>query len=200
VRTLAAAHAAIDVFGQERVMVYLPEFVPIVTRYSLERPTPLERYQEDLGREGAGRLFWDTFGLISGGRSGYQLGQLAARRPAEAFTGQHCGVEVALAAHSHLDLYGNFISGFCGGLASGNWHELPAVLDALRSGRYPPLLGLLIERGPYGLMQLAQSEHGYEALADGYVGKCHLCVDVRRHLAASTGYAELRPRAFYDNF
>jgi hypothetical protein len=36
-------------------------------------------------------------------------------------------------------------------------------------------------------------------LPDGYAGKCHLCVDVRRHLVRRGGFPELRPAAFYEN-
>ena len=48
-------------------------------------------------------------------------------------------------------------------------------------------------------MQLAQAEHGYEPLAEGYTGKCHLCVDVRRHLIKTGEFKELRPQEFYEN-
>jgi hypothetical protein len=44
------------------------------------------------------------------------------------------------------------------------------------------------------------ADYGYEELPDGYAGKCHLCVDVRRHLVEHGEFAELRPRAFYDAF
>jgi hypothetical protein len=39
--------------------------------------------------------------------------------------------------------------------------------------------------------------HGYEEL-DGYVSKCHLCIDIRGHLARLGGFEELRPLEFYE--
>lgn len=42
------------------------------------------------------------------------------------------------------------------------------------------------------------SEQLKEALEDGYVGKCHLCVDVRKHLSARGEFDELQPAQFYD--
>ena len=58
---------------------------------------------------------------------------------------------------------------------------------------------MLVEHGPYGLCEFAQQEYGYQPLPDGYTGKCHLCVDVRRHLVGVGDLLELRPLAFYEN-
>lgn len=199
-RTLTAVEAAADVFGESGVIVYLPEFVRIVARFGLEQPTPLARYIEALGATGASRLLWEGYGLIPGGRSGYRLGHLAPHHSPEAFAGETCAAEILYAPHSHLDLYGNFVPGFCGGLTVGDWRALPQVLSDFQAGRYPPLVAELVARGPFGLFELAQREHEYEPLDDGYVGKCHLCVDVRRRLAGSGDHAELRPREFYEHF
>ena len=62
---------------------------------------------------------------------------------------------------------------------------------------------MLVERGPYGLFELARERYGYQPLPDDYTAKCHLCVDVRRHLVHVKGdeytSAELRPARFYEN-
>jgi hypothetical protein len=200
-RTLRAVRAALEVFGSHRVTVYLPEFLEVVQRLSvdLERPTPLSAYEESFGQEGAYRILWQGYGIISGGRSGYALGHLVPRRPAAAFARENCAGALLTAPHSHFDLYGNTISGFCGGLRVGDWRELPQVLDDFQARRYPPLVEVLIERGPTGLCELAQEELGYRPRAEGYAGKCHLCVDVRRHLMRSGDFAELAPSGFYEN-
>jgi len=109
-------------------------------------------------------------------------------------------VDLLYAHHSHFDLYGNFISGFCGGLTVGEWRDLPRLLADFRAGRYPLLIEVLVHRGPYGLLQLARDHHNYQPLAGGYAGKCSLCADVRRHLVSTRDFAELRPRGFYENF
>jgi hypothetical protein len=67
-------------------------------------------------------------------------------------------------------------------------------------GRYQPLIETLVERGPYGLCVLAEQRYGYRQLPEGYTAKCHLCVDVRRHLAGRADFPELRPAGFYHNF
>jgi hypothetical protein len=199
-RTLSAVQAALEVFGSEGLILYLPDFLRVIQAFDLDRPTPLSRYEEEFGVEGARRILWQGYGIISGGRSGYELGHIAPRYDAEAFAQADCALDILYAQHSHLDLYGNYISGFCGGLSVGDWHDLPQLRLDFGQGRYPPLVEVLVERGPYGLLELARKGYGYQPLPDGYAGKCHLCVDLRRHFAKTGHFAELRPPGFYANF
>lgn len=199
VRTMRAMRAALEVFGAGRVTVYLANQIDVLRHFGLEHTTPLSRYEEEFGLEGARRILWQSYGLISGGRSGYRLGHLVPGQPPEAFGQETCAGEILYAHHSHFDLYGNFISGFCGGLAVGDWRRLRRILADFQEGRYPPLVGILVERGPSGLFEIARDEYGYLPRTEGYAGKCHLCVDVRRHLAGSGEFLELRPEGFYVN-
>jgi hypothetical protein len=199
-RTLRALRAALEVFGDERVTLYLPEFLEVIQLFDIERTTSLSEYVGRFGQETTHRLLWQGYGIISGGRSGYELGDLVPRYPAEAFSDEDCRLDILFAHHSHFDLYGNFISGFCGGLTVGDWHDLPQLLADFAEGRFPPLIEILVERGPYGLCELAEERYAYNQLPEGYAGKCHLCVDVRRHLAETGDFAELRPPGFYANF
>jgi hypothetical protein len=198
-RTLCAIRAALTVFGPQRTIVYLPHFLEIVQQFGVERPTPLSRYEEAFGREGARRILWDGYGIISGGRAGYRLGHLTPHHPTTAFAGANCAEELLYAPHSHFDLYGNFIPSFCGGLTVGDWHNLGQLLTDFQTGRYPPLIKILVEGGPYRLFELAQADYDYQPLPEGYTGKCHLCVDVRRHLSKTDEFAELHPQQFYEH-
>jgi len=197
-RTLLAIQAGQAVFGSQGVMVYLPQWIEHVASFGMNELVPLERYIQAYGAQRAGEMFWQGYGLIPGGRCGYDLGYLATLRPAADFAGEDCRLELLHAPHSHFDLFGNFIPSFCGGLSLGDWHNLPRVLEDCRSGRIPPLLRTLVDEGPHGLYCQARRWHGYEPLAQGYAGKCHLCVDVRRCLALLGDYAELQPMDFYD--
>ena len=199
-RTYTAIEIAIEIFGYRNVIVYLPEWLEHIGRFGAAEPVPLQRYIEAYGRAEAGKLFWNGYGLIPGGRSGYRLGDLVEGRPYEAFHDQNCQREILYAHHSHFDLYGHFISGFCGGLTVGAWKDLPGVLSDFSAGRYPALIDLLIRSGPYGLAELAIDQFGYTPIDKGYVGKCHLCVDVRRYLVEHGSFDELQPVGFYDMF
>jgi hypothetical protein len=198
-RTLRAITIASEIFGRQNVIVYQPEWLDLLVHFGTEQPTPLEAYTQTYGAEQAGRFFWQGYGLISGGRSGYKLGHLTDRQPPELFRGKHCQHEILYAHHSHLDLYGNFISGFCGGLKAGDWHNLIDIIQDYKRGIYPLLIKLLIDEGPYGLYKLASDNYKYQALFEGYAGKCHLCVDVRAHLASTGDFDELEPKEFYTS-
>jgi len=199
-RTTRAIRAALRVFEPDQVIVYLPQFLKLMRHLDPERTTPLDHYEERLGVEDAGRILWRGYGLISGGRAGYRLGHLIDRRPVSAFAGARCAAEILHAQHSHLDLYGNTIPAFCGGLSLGSWYQLPRLVQDVRAGRYPSLIETLVRRGPYGLFEWAHERFGYEPLSQGYCGKCHLCVDVRRWLVERGPFAALQPLTFYDHF
>jgi hypothetical protein len=50
------------------------------------------------------------------------------------------------------------------------------------------------------LYDFGVKEFGYKELEDGYISKCHLCLDIRRYIVSLTGdYNELSPREFYFN-
>jgi len=176
-RTLRAVRASLEVFGSRGTIVYQPEYLKIIQLFDLDRPTSLSHYEETFGSEEAGRILVPSY-------------------PMESFAETNCMRDILFAHHSHFDLYGNYISGFCGGLTIGSWRELPDVLDDFRVGRYPPLIATLIQHGPYGL---AQEDYGYQPNPAGYSGKCHLCVDVRRHMVGTREFPELRPLPFYDH-
>ncbi len=57
-RTLTALQAAEEVFGPDRVILYLPHFVELIRRFEMDRPVPLSKWLEAYGLEEAGRLFW----------------------------------------------------------------------------------------------------------------------------------------------
>jgi hypothetical protein len=197
-QTLIAIDSALSVFGSRNVIVYLPEWIDQISRFSIHEPVALERYSGSYGHDPAGLMFWEGYSLIPGGRAGYCLGDYTDKHPVSSFRGDHCCQEILYAQHSHFDLYGNYISGFCGGLTIGDWHELPRLLEEYRTGHYPALIDILVSDGPYGLFQMAEHRYGYKALPHGYAGKCHLCVDVRRHLSLCDQFPELQPRQFYE--
>jgi hypothetical protein len=197
-RTLTGITAAQEVFGASQVIVYQADWLPGMARHGIEGTVPLDRYVQTFGRSQAGQRLWQGYGLISGGRAGYRLGGLVDTRPPEAFRGLSCRGELLFAPHSHLDLYGGFIPAFCGGISLGHWRELSQLVDAYRGGDISPFVAVLTEEGPFGLYQTARKAYGYQVLLDGYAGKCHLCVDLRKHLVQIGAFPEhLLPESFY---
>jgi hypothetical protein len=199
-RTLLAIDRALSVFGPNRVVIYIPEWIDQLRRFGTQTPTPLERFVEAYGYNPAGLMFWDGYGLISGGRAGFRLGQFIDRQSVSAFRDENCRTEILTVSHFHIDLYGNFIPHFCGGLSAGNWHDLPEVFSDFEKQIYPPLIEILIDSGPYGLYEFAQSNYQFTPFKDGYSGKCHLCAHVRLHLSQMDQFPELQPLEFYQYF
>ena len=197
-RTLAAIKAAEEVFGPGNTVVYMRQFIPLIARFGGERPVPLKKWLEEFGPEEAGRIFWDGYALIPGGRAGPELGFLAPRKyEARAFAGENCAREILTSRHAHFDPYGNYIPLFCGGLSLGRFEDLPSFVRSF-DYRKLPLVKILVEEGPFGLAQFAQRTFGYHP-SGLYAGKCHLCVEVRRFLQEREDFEELSPKEFYTN-
>ncbi|HEY9088225.1 MAG TPA: radical SAM protein [Anaerolineaceae bacterium] len=199
-RTLRAIEIGVNVFGPAGVAIYTIDWLERIARIDVEQAVPLQQFIERYGEQRSGRMFWDDYGLVAGGRAGYALGHLKARHQPKDFRDESCRWELLYANHSHFDLYGNFIPSFCGGLSLGSWKNLPELRAAYRANKAPPLITALLVDGPYGLYMLARDEWNYQPLRGGYADKCHLCVDVRKHLAHSGAtYPDLQPLRYYQD-
>ncbi len=197
--TLRAIALAREVLGEENIIVYLPHLEPIMAQLGKERPVCLSKYLQRFGPRETGRILFEGYGLIPGGRAGLLLGALLEGRPLSRFAGQNCLREIIFSRHAHFDPYGNYIPLFCGGLSLGRFRDLYRFVKEL-DVQTLPLARILVEEGPYGLAQMAMVDYGFEPAPEGYVGKCHLCVDVRRHLVArGADFQELAPKAFYEH-
>ena len=101
--------------------------------------------------------------------------------------------------HNHFANYGNYVPGFCTGVTLGDCRKLDELLtEGVDTVRFP-VLGLLTEEDLEGLLALTR-ERGYQESAEGFYSKCHLCMDLRRHLALTGDYLELSPPEFYLQF
>ncbi len=196
-RTLLAIEVAQRVLGPENVIIYMAHFIKEIAKFDIENPVPLDRWESNYGKKGAGYIFWEGYGLISGGRSGFLLGDLWYKYPPEVFREDTCRFEILKSQHAHFDPYGNYIPYFCGGISLGSCKDLGEFYNNFNLDKLP-LIKILVERGPYGLMRFAE-ELGFEGYSEGYVGKCHLCVHVRKFLVQKTNkFLELFPQDFYN--
>ncbi|MBS7609509.1 radical SAM protein [Candidatus Bathyarchaeota archaeon] len=138
--------------------------------------------------------------LIPMGRACYKLEhileRLYGRYPAKKFFNETCREELTRDWHVHIDNYRNYITGYCGGISLGDWLKISDTnmevsLDEL------PILDALVNQGMKRLYEIGK-EFGYRERGEGYVHKCHLCIDIRRHIAKQTKeFKELNPREFY---
>jgi hypothetical protein len=87
--------------------------------------------------------------------------------------------------------------GYCGGISLGSWFGLDRLLKEGIDLKNRPVLNYLVKKDMQGLFKFAL-DSGYQELNEGYVSKCHLCLDVRKYLVSIGDYVELQPREFYE--
>lgn len=121
------------------------------------------------------------------GRAADELSGLLEHFPCEHFNGSTCRDNFLGAKHIHIDGLANIFSGTCVGIIVGNVLEdtLESVWKSL-DYRTHPVVSVLIEQGPIGLLELAEGK-GY-CRKSGYASKCHLCYDIRRFLYSQGCY------------
>jgi hypothetical protein len=193
-----AVEAGQKVFGPSGVVIYTSYFFQQFMNIDSKYPLPLEQYIEAIGAEEASVIFASEYGLIPNGRAATRLAYLYAHRPASAYFGETCKHELSSPHHIHIDLYGHYIAGLCAGLSVGDAHDLDSLYHGIDLSQRP-ILRHLVEGGVEALFRWAVKEAGYIADLKGYIAKCHLCLDIRRHLV-KTGRSchELAPEAFYE--
>ena len=189
-RTERALRISREVFDGN-VIVYQMSFYDQFKRIGVRDTMPLEDYLKKI-----------PFGLhyaelLPMGRAVYQLSHLYEKAPARYFFNDSCGEELTRGWHVHFDNYCNYIPGYCGGISLGDAREIDSLCRGVDLSDKPILSALAEDLGR--LYELGVKEFNYEELSEGYVSKCHLCVDIRRHIAEQTDeFRELKPREFYS--
>jgi hypothetical protein len=169
-------------------MVYQGFFYEQFKDLGLKGTLPFEEY---LDRAGHGL---DHVELLANGRVPYKLAGLFHTFPASRFFGMSCGPELVRDWHVHVDNYCHLVPGYCGGLSWGDARELDTLCRGLDLDERPVLQALLSDLADLYRMGV---EFGYEE-REGYISKCHLCVDIRRHLVRQGEFQELQPKVFYE--
>jgi len=193
--TERGVRVALELFGAN-VIVYQEEYFRRFLRLGIRGKVPL---RECVRREGAENLFGNVEFFLSG-RAAYRLagtmGGVFPRYPSRRVARERCLPVFLRGWHNHFDGEGNFVPGFCGGLSLGDCRRLLALVrDGIElSDR--PILGYLIADDFEGLLNFAH-ERGYRELRGGYLSKCHLCIDIRKHLSQTGEFGELKPAEFY---
>lgn len=127
-----------------------------------------------------------------------KMGEVFRRYPPSELCRERCMPPFVRSWHNHFDNYGNYVPGFCGGLSFGDCRQLGTLLREGVDLEERPILALLMKDDFEGLLRFA-GEHGYEECREGYLSKCHLCTDLRKHLVGKHEFKELQPREFYSH-
>lgn len=187
-RTQRAVRTALELFEGRNVLVYQRVFFEEFSRFGIKGTLCFEEYLRLGGGLGHAEL------LLSG-RAVYKLAHLFPKYPARRFFGISCRPKLIRDWHVHVDNYCNFVPGFCAGLSLGDARSLESVVSGIELTERPVLRALLTDLEE--LYRLGTA-YGYKEREDGYISKCHLCLDIRRYLSRCGNFPELRPRFFYD--
>ncbi|MGC9201464.1 MAG: radical SAM protein [Thermoproteota archaeon] len=136
--------------------------------------------------------------LLLMGRACYKLQNLFVKYPAKAFFGESCALELTRNWHVHIDNYFNYMTGYCGGISLGDFRDERIFSEGIDLNERPIVRMLVTDINE--LYTFALREFNYVERKEGYISKCHLCIDIRRHLVRQTNkFKELQPRELYDH-
>ncbi|MGD1971730.1 MAG: hypothetical protein PVF24_08955, partial [Desulfobacterales bacterium] len=180
------------VFGPN-VMIYQLEYYHLFKQLGVTGRLSIDEYL-NLTRE---ESVSDRVELFLMGRAAEKLKGLYPGDAAKRFFSTPCLPDFLRSWHNHFDNYGNFMPGYCGGISLGSWFKLDQLLQDGIDLQNRPVLKFLVNQDMQGLFNFA-AERGYHELSDGYVSKCHLCLDIRKFLAPTGDYPELSPIQFYE--
>lgn len=190
-RTQRCIRVSRRIFGTN-VFVYQLEYYRLFLQAGIRDCISIEEYLKLMPNESLS----SRVEMFLQGKAVYALRHLFPAYSAAAFFRIPCSPPFLRDWHNHFDNYGNVMPGFCGGISLGHWRDLDKLIESgIKLADYP-ILSFLIRQDMAGLFSYA-GNLGYQEDPDGYISKCHLCVDIRRYLASAGLYPELQPREFY---
>lgn len=190
-RTERCVRISRDIFG-DNVFVYQAEYYRLFKSLEIKKKIAVEDFLA-LTKH---KYFSGMVELFFMGRAAYKLKSHFPVYPAQALFTAPCITPFLRSWHNHFDNYGNYMPGFCGGISLGSWYNLHDLLKhGLDAARYP-VVNYLAYDDMEGLFKFA-AEYGYVESKSGYLSKCDLCLDIRKHLALKDKFEELEPKEFY---
>jgi hypothetical protein len=188
-RTKRAVRISKEVFSG-RIIIYQEFFYHQFEGLGIKGTLAFEEYLQKAGLKSIYEIE-----LLPMGRAAYKLAYLYKKYPSDRFFCETCKEELTRDWHVHIDNYCNYVAGYCGGISLGDARDLDS-LPEIDLEEKPILEALVTDLEK--LYELGVEEFGYKELSEGYISKCHLCVDLRKCLAEQTDeFEELRPREFY---
>ncbi|MCK4322150.1 4Fe-4S cluster-binding domain-containing protein [candidate division WOR-3 bacterium] len=188
-KTERAVQIGKEIFGIN-VIIYQELFYNQFKSLNIKDSLPIEEY---LLKAPDSLLYVELFPM---GRAPYALSDLYWKYPAKRYFGGSCKAELSRNWHNHIDNYFNYIPGYCGGISLGDARNLDSLIKGIDLEEHLILNALVT-----GIKKLYEIgvDFGYKELGGGYISKCHLCFDIRKHIVErSNEFEELRPKEFYS--
>jgi len=186
---------------QENTIVYQELFYAQMKAIGLKGTLPFEDYLRIMReRDPTGLHLGLSYpSMLLMGRIPYRVGYLYKKYPAREFFNESCLGELTRDWHIHVDNYCNYISGYCAGISLGDARDLESLCrEGINLNDHPVIERLVSPKGIGKLFEYAFREYGYRERKEGYISKCHLCLDIRRHIIEQNEeLKELKPKDFY---
>ncbi|MBN2407731.1 MAG: radical SAM protein [Elusimicrobia bacterium] len=198
----SAYRALTEVFGEDGVFGWHPEYYGFIRKAGDERPVPFRDYISFFTKE---ELYYQMFNIIylhPAGRAAFLFADLFEKYPACHFFGKNCRDELSSGTHAHIDNTGNYCAGFCFGIMLGRREgfNLKRLYGrGIDLCKYP-VLDILINGDLGSLYDFARKE-GFDINVNksSYSSACHLCMHIRTFLyfRYPSEFIELEPGFFY---
>jgi hypothetical protein len=160
-------------------------------------PHSLEEYESMYGDGYICKIF-EKYHLKQGGRALELFSSFQRGTTVQSILAKNRGgcSELEDTSHFQIDLFGNYIPGFCAGL-SIRMEDIGKVL----SKQEYPVLTTLRNGGISGLLDYVRDIYGFEPEKPVYISKCDLCYEIRSFLINTEKILshELRPYEHYQN-
>jgi len=188
-----AVRTGSKIFGSNFI-VYQNFYLNLFRSMNLKEKIPFEDFLKVVDLKN----FYNYIELLPMGRAPYKLGTLFKKYPPENFLYQDCYSEMTRDWHTHIDNYCNYIPGFCAGISLGDFRQYNSIfIDGINLDKRPVLKALTKNLGK--LLEIGR-EFGFKECSEGYISKCHLCTEIRKHIVSKTEeFKELAPLQFYKN-
>lgn len=185
-----------EIFGSDAI-VYQAEYLRKFNRMDVQGTLDLESYLQSEGAALRQNVEFFLSGRAPYEVPGHDIPGLQPK-PASRWINTPCRPPLLREWHNHVDNYGNYVPGYCGGLSFGDIGDLNSLLTNGLAPHNFPILSHLVEDDFEGLLKMAKNR-GYSSLDSGYYSKCHLCEDIRAFLHSTGNFTELQPDQFYQH-
>lgn len=186
-----AMKKSIEIFGQENVSFYTYSGYKMIKDAGISGKISFKDALKIINEKDFLKFLGNY--LVPKGRCLYTLEKFFYKFSPEKFKGVNCIFDFLNPYHIHLDLYGNYLTSFCAGITLGKFEE---IINNRMNIEKDEILKFLF-KDIYQLLIWAEEKYGYKR-KDGYINKCHLCIDIRKFLVEK-GYKSdcLQPEEFY---
>ena len=186
----ACRHTGMGVFP------WISDFYKEIDAFDSKIPHKMMEYQKKYGFDYLAKIpsrYWIHFG----GRALKTFENVCEKRSHTDILSANRGGchELQDVSHFHFDLFHNYIPGLCSGLTIRS----DDLGKPISPDKYT-IISTLFQSGINGFFRMASTEYDFQP-SDGYISKCHLCFNIRRHLVLNRKVSsrELEPVAFYEN-